>query len=415
MIHERVLDCEAPPPTKPPPAVNAQAPIVEVPARPLDLWLLGAVLALIAIGTIEIFSSSAVYATHKHGDAFYFLKRQLVWLGLGLGALWVGANTDYRWLRRWAYPMLFGSLLLLVAVLFLGSTLNGARRWFLVGPLSFQPVELAKLALITYLAYTLSRKAEKVRHFSVGFVPPLVVCAFMMVLLLRQPDLGSSIILGATTLTLLFIAGTRVSYIAGAILAAAPLAYHVVVGTPWRLQRFMAFFNPEAYSQGVAYQIMQARIAIGSGGASGLGLGESRQQHGYMPEGHSDFIMSTVGEELGFIGFALVLALFAVIVWRGARAALAARDSFGTYLAFGITLVFALQALINTGVVLGALPAKGLTLPLVSYGGSSLVVALYLMGILLNVARRRPRPVPNRELVQKFAKRRKQRAVIVCG
>lgn len=406
---------DAPPPAKAPRAVTVQAPIVEVPERPLDLWLMAAILGLVTIGTIEIFSSSAVYAASKHGDSYYFLKRQLVWLTIGFGALWVGANTDYSWLRRWTYPMLFGAVLLLVGVLLFGSTLNGARRWFIIGPLSMQPVELAKLALITYLAYTLSRKAEKVRTFTIGFVPPLVVCAVMMVLLLRQPDLGSSIILGATTLTLLFIAGTKVSFLAGAILAAAPIAYHFVVATPWRLQRFMAFFNPEAYSQGVAYQIMQSRIAIGSGGVTGLGLGESRQQHGYMPEGHSDFIMSTVGEELGFIGFVSVLALFVVVIWRGARAALSARDSFGTYLAFGITVTFALQAVINTGVVLGALPAKGLTLPLVSYGGSSLVVALYLMGVLLNVARRTPRLSPNRELVQNFARRRKQRAVIVCG
>jgi cell division protein FtsW len=415
VIPDRVLDAEAPPPRKPPPAVAAQTPIVELPERPLDLWLVAAVLGLVTIGTVEVFSSSAVYAVDHYGDSFYFLKRQLIWLGLGLGAFWWGANTDYRWLRRWTYPLLFGAIFLLVAVLFVGGTINGARRWFVIGPLSFQPVEVAKLALITYLAYSLSKKAEKVKTFTVGFVPHLVVCGFMMVLLLKQPDLGSSIILGATTLTLLFVAGTKISYIGLAVLGAAPVAYHVIVGTPWRLQRFMAFFNPEAYSQGVAYQIVQSRIAIGSGGLTGLGLGESRQQLGYMPEGHSDFIMSAVGEELGFVGFICVLVLFGVIIARGARAALGARDTFGTYLAFGITVTFALQALINTGVVLGALPAKGLTLPLVSYGGSSLVVALYLMGILLNVARRAPRKPPSRELVQSLARRKKERAVILCG
>lgn len=414
MIRERVLD-EAPPP-KQPPAIVAQAPIVESPERPLDLWLLAAALALVTIGTIEVFSSSAVYAAGKYHDAYYFLKRQAAWLTIGLAAMYVGANHDYSWLKRWTYPLLFGSIMLLGGVLFFGAHINGARRWFVIGPMSIQPVELAKLALITYLAYSLSKKAEKVKTFTVGFVPHLVVCGFMMLLLLKQPDLGSSIILGATTLTLLFVAGTKISYIGLSVLGALPLAYHVIVGTPWRLQRFMAYFNPEAYSQGVAYQIVQARIAVGSGGLFGLGLGGSRQQLGYMPEGHSDFIMASVGEELGFIGFICVLCLFAVIIWRGARAALSARDTFGTYLAFGITVTFALQALINTGVVLGALPAKGLTLPLVSYGGSSLVVAMYLVGILLNVARRTPRRPVSRKLAQKLGgTKRRERAVILCG
>jgi cell division protein FtsW len=178
----------------------------------------------------------------------------------------------------------------------------------------------------------------------------------------------------------------------------------------------MAFFNPEAFSQGVAYQVIQSRIGLGSGGTTGLGLGQGRQQLGYMPEGHNDFIMASVGEELGYIGFCAVLLLFVIIVWRGVRAALGARDAFGSYLAFGITVTFALQALINAGVVLGALPAKGLTLPFVSYGGSSLIMAMFLVGVLLNIARRPTRKPVARELVNKVgARRRKERAVIVCG
>jgi cell division protein FtsW len=239
----------------------------------------------------------------------------------------------------------------------------------------------------------------------------------MMVLLLKQPDLGSSIILGSTTLVMLFVAGAKVSYILLAVLASAPIAYHMIVGTPWRMQRFMAYFNPEAYRQGVAYQIVQSRIAIGSGGPFGQGLGEGRQQLGYMPEGHNDFIMASVGEELGFIGFALVLALCILLLWRGVRAALNSRDVFGSYLAFGITATFALQALINTGVVLGALPAKGITLPFVSYGGSSLVVSMFLAGLVLSVGRGRPPHVSTkkRAIVNVIgARRRKRRAVIVC-
>jgi len=394
--------------------VKNQAPVVDLPSRPLDLWLLAALLGLLLLGSIEVFSSSAVYALKKYGDSFFFLKRQLAWLGLGLGALFLGSCGNYRWLRRWTYPLLALSLLLLVSVLLVGGTINGARRWFILGPLSVQPVELAKLALITYLAYSLSKKADKVKSFSVGFVPHLLVCAIMMVLLLKQPDLGSSIILGATTLTLLFVAGTKISYLVLAVLAAAPLAYSMIIGTPWRLQRFMAYFNPEAYSRGVAYQVVQAQIGVGSGGVTGTGLGLGRQQLGYMPEGHSDFIMSSIGEELGFVGVCLVLFLFALLLWRGVRAALGARDAFGSYLAFGITLGFAYQALINTGVVFGILPAKGITLPFVSYGGSSLMVSMFLAGLLLNIGQARPE-TRRKPLLSSASggTRRKKRAILV--
>lgn len=415
MVSPRFLDDRDTEPMEAPPALREQAPIVEIPERSFDLVLIAAMLALVVIGTVEVFSASAVLGLKKQGDAMYFVKRQLMWLTLGCGALWAAANIDYRWLRRWTYPLLLVTLLLLLAVLFT-RPLNGARRWFLLGFMSFQPVELAKLALIVYLSYSLSKKADKVKTFTVGFVPHLLVCAIMMGLLLMQPDLGSSIILGTTTLIMLFVAGAKISYITLAVLSAAPLAYLMIVGTPWRMQRFLAFFNPEAYSLGVAYQSIQASIAIGSGGLTGLGLGEGRQQLGYMLEGHNDFIMASVGEELGFLGFALVLALFVVIIWRGIRAALGARDIFGSYVAFGITVTFAIQALINTGVVLGALPAKGLTLPFVSYGGSSLLMAMLFMGLLLNIGRRAPASPRRRELINRLGgRKRKPRAIIITG
>jgi cell division protein FtsW len=395
-------------------SVRQQAPIAYVPTRPMDLWLLAIVMALLVIGSVEVFSSSAVYALKKHGDSFFFLKRQMAWLGLGLSAMCVGAVSDYRWLRRWTYPLLLCSLALLVGVLIFGVTINGAKRWFMFGPISMQPVELAKLSLVCYLAYSLSKKADKVKTFSVGFVPHLLVCAIMMGLLLKQPDLGSCIILAATTLTMLFVAGTKISYLVLAVLAAAPLAYGMIIGTSWRLERFMAYFNPEAYKQGVAYQIVQAQIGIGSGGTTGAGLGQGRQQLGYMPEGHSDFIMSSVGEEMGFVGICVVLLLFAGLIWRGIVAALNARDSFGSYLAFGITLGFAYQALINTGVVLGLLPAKGLTLPFVSYGGSSLMMSMFLAGLLLNIGQSQPHRTRKSKLVNSVGGvRRRQRVVVV--
>jgi len=398
------------------PALAAQDPIAELSERPYDLVLLGAVLALLAIGTIEIYAATAAAAYQQHGNGAYFLERQGVYLTLGGFALWIGARFDYRRLYRLTYPLLLVAIALLAAVQAMPS-LNGAKRWIMLGPLSFQPVEIAKLALITYLAYSLRRKAEKVKSFTIGFVPHLVVCCLMMGLLLLQPDLGSSIILGATTLAMLFVAGARVGYIVLAVLAAAPVAYHLVVGTPWRMQRFMAYFNPEAFSSQEAYQFLQARLAMGSGGLAGVGLGESRQSLGYMPEGHNDFIMAPIGEELGYLGVAVVIALFAILLWRGVRAALGARDVFGGYLAFGITMMFALQALLNVGVVLGVVPNKGITLPLVSYGGTSLIATMFLVGLLLNVGRRplfAPR-VRGRTVANQPVRRRRPRVRVACA
>ncbi|MBE7450930.1 MAG: putative lipid II flippase FtsW [Kofleriaceae bacterium] len=395
-----------------PPALSRQTPVAEVAERPYDLILIGAVLALLAIGTVEIYAATAVRAATRLGDGAFFLERQCVFLVLGGFAMWVAATLDYRVLRRRTYPLLAVSIVLLALALTM-PPLNGARRWLLLGPISFQPVELAKLALVTYLAASLSRKAEKVKTFTIGFVPHLVVCAVMMGLLLLQPDLGSSLILGATTLVMLFVAGARVSYIVLAVLAAAPLAYQLIVGTPWRLRRFMAYFNPEAFGDREAYQMVQAHVSLGSGGLTGVGLGNSRQSLGYMPEGHNDFILAPIGEELGFLGVAVVLALFGVLVWRGVRAALGARDTFGGYVALGITMMFALQALLNVGVVMGVVPNKGITLPLVSYGGTSLVVTMFLVGLLLNIGRRAPMLPRHRVLANQVRPLRKRSRVQV--
>ena len=392
--------------------IAVQHPSATLPERAYDLWLLAAVLGLLGIGTIEIYSSTAADGLTQHGGAMYFLERQMMFVALGGFAMWVGARIDYRRLRQLTYPLLLLSIALL-GVALLAPARNGASRWIPMGPLTFQPVEIAKLGLITYLAYSLARKADRVKTFTVGFVPHLVVCGIMMVLLLKQPDLGSSIVIGLTTLGMLFMAGTRVSYIMLAILGAAPIAYHFVVGTPWRLQRVLAFFNPEAYASGQAYQFLQARLAMGSGGLFGAGLGDGHQSLGYMPEAHNDFILAPIGEELGFIGVALVLVLFGILVWRGIRAALGARDVFGGYLAFGITVMFGVQVLFNVGVVLGIVPNKGITLPLVSYGGSSLVITMFFVGLLLNVGRRPDRRTAPAEQSRELARRKRVRVRVV--
>jgi cell division protein FtsW len=281
---------------------------------------------------------------------------------------------------------------MLAAVLKIGSRAGGAVRWFRLGPLSFQPSELAKFALCVYLATLLARKAEEVKDFKMGFLPPLLVTGVMMGLLLKQPDLGTAFIFGAVALGLLFVAGTRTSYLIMAVLVAAPIGWKFIVSTPFRMRRMLAFLDPWAFRRDVGYQITESLISVGSGGVTGLGLGDGRQKLFFLPEAHTDFILSIVGEELGLVGIGMVIGLFGMLVWRGLRAAVRARDAFGCYLAFGITAMFALQALVNIGVVLGSLPTKGLPLPFVSYGGTSLLVSLFMAGVLGNISARNPEP-----------------------
>lgn len=376
----------------PPPGPATAAGMIRPSEVGVDRVLCAAVLILAAFGSVMIFSAGAVFAAKKYGDAFYFLKRELIYALLGLIAFSVALRIDYSLYRRFAYPLLFVSVLTLATVLKIGSRAGGAIRWFRLGPLSFQPGELAKFALCVYLATLLARKAEKVRDFSVGFLPPLVVTGVMMGLLLKQPDLGTAVIFGLVALGLLFIAGTRTSYLILAVLVAAPVGWKFIVSTPFRMRRMLAFLDPWAFRRDVGYQITESLISVGSGGVTGLGLGDGRQKLFFLPEAHTDFILSIVGEELGLVGVSFVIVAFAVLVWRGLRAATRARDLFGSYLAFGISTMFGLQALINIGVVLGSLPTKGLPLPFISYGGTSLVVSLFMAGVLANVSARNPEP-----------------------
>jgi cell division protein FtsW len=358
----------------------------------VDRVLVGTVLLLLAFGMVMVFSSGAVFAAKKYGDGAYFLKRELIYAALGLVAMSLATRIDYSLYRRVAYPLLFVSILCLAVVLKVGSRAGGAIRWFRLGPLSFQPSELAKFALAVYLAALLARKAEKVRVFSVGFLPPLVITGLLMGLLLKQPDLGTAVIFGCVALGLLCVAGTKTSYLILAVLVAAPAGWKFIVSTPFRMRRMLAFLDPWAFRRDVGYQITESLISVGSGGVTGLGLGDGRQKLFFLPEAHTDFILSIVGEELGLIGIGFVVVAFSVLVWRGLRAAFRARDVFGCYLAFGITAMFGLQALVNIGVVLGSLPTKGLPLPFISYGGTSLVVSLFMAGVLANISARNPEP-----------------------
>jgi cell division protein FtsW len=375
-------------------AETAPKPLAPPPVYSADPLLFTVVLLLTGLGVVMVYSSSAIFANQRFGDSRFFLARDLLWTLLGLSAMAVTMRIDYGIYRRFAYPLLGLAMTLLVAVLLVGARVNGARRWFHLMGLSFQPAELAKVALIIYLAHSLAKKADKVRLFAIGFLPHLMVCGVFMVLLLKQPDLGTAVILGGVTLMLLFIAGTNLSYLLLALLAALPILYNAVVGTPWRLRRVLAFLDPWQFRDNYGYQMTASLIAVGSGGTTGQGLGDGRQKLFFLPEAHTDYILAIIGEELGLFGVVAVLLLFIVLVAAGCRAAARARDPFGRYLASGLSLMFGLQAVINIGVVLGALPTKGLTLPLVSFGGSTLVIDLMAVGILLNISRGEPAPSP---------------------
>jgi cell division protein FtsW len=353
-----------------------------------DPILLAVVLCLTGFGLVMVYSASAVFARDQTQDALFFFKRQLVHVALGLAALWVGTKLGYRRLTSLAYPLLSITVVLLVLVLIpgLGTTAGGSARWLRLGWVSIQPGELAKVTVVIYLAYSLTRKQEKIKAFSIGCLPHLMICGVLVLLLLVQPDFGTSATLTLILFLMLFVAGTRVSYIAATALASLPMAYLLIVGSPYRLQRFTAFLDPWSHRYNIGYQIAESLMSFGSGGILGVGLGESKHKLFFLPAAHTDFIYSIIGEELGLLGALTILALYGVLVWRGLRAAARAPDVFGTLLAFGFSLLIGLQTLVNIGVVTGMLPTKGLTLPLLSYGGSSIICMMFALGILLDIS-----------------------------
>lgn len=360
------------------------------PAAPVrfDPILLCAVLALVTLGLVMTYSASAVLAQDKLGDSLYFLKRQLVAAGLGVVAMAVMMKLGWRRLARLAYPLLIVAIVLmvLVAIPGIGTTAGGARRWIRVPGFSIQPAEIAKFAWLVYLSYSLAKKREKVATFSIGFLPHLALCGILVFLCMLQPDFGSSVLLVFMLFVLLFAAGTKLSYLVGSVLLALPLALVAISTSPYRMKRILAFMDPWAHRHDVGYQVVESLMSIGSGGITGLGLGDGRQKLFFLPEAHTDFIFSILGEELGLIGVGLLVSLYAVVLWRGIRASLAAGETFGTYLGLGISSIIAFQATVNMCVAMGLLPTKGLTLPFVSYGGTSLVVLMGSAGVLLSLS-----------------------------
>ncbi|MHB8417410.1 MAG: putative lipid II flippase FtsW [Myxococcales bacterium] len=360
-----------------------------VPASPPDAVLLWAVLALCALGLVMVYSASAVTAKAATGNSLFYLERQAAAFALGVAALAGALRLGYRRLAPLAYPLLLLGFLGLALVLVpgVGTSAGGARRWIRFPGGSFQPAELAKLAFVVYLAHSLSKKREKVRVFSIGFLPHCAVAVILCGLLMLEPDFGSSVTLGLLLFAMLFAAGARLSWLVGSLLAALPVAYLAIAHSPYRLKRILAFLDPWAHRHDIGYQIAESLMSIGSGGLWGLGLGDGRQKLFFLPEAHTDFIFAIIGEELGLLGAGLVIGLYAVIVWRGIRAAFNAADAFGAYLALGLTSLVGFGACVNLGVAMGVLPTKGLTLPFVSYGGTSLVGSMAAAGVLLSISR----------------------------
>jgi cell division protein FtsW len=357
--------------------------------RNIRINLFTVTIALICVGIVMIYSSSSIYALEQYQDSLFFLKRHLSFMFIGVILMFIFMVVDYRKLRVVARPLLFISIILLVLVLVpgLGREVSGARRWFRFKFLSFQPSELANLALIIYLADFIARKGNTVKTFFKGFIPPIAILGLVSILILLQPDLGTTVALGFVVLTLLFISGSRLSYILPLLLSSFPFLYFLVFSVPYRKARIMAFINPWLDPKGSGFQVIQSQIALGSGGLFGVGLGHSKQKLFYLPAAHTDFIFSIIGEELGLLGTIGIVILFIIFIQQGIKIIKNAPDKFSYFLSLGLVLMISFRAMINIGVSCGILPTKGLPLPFISYGGTSFIFDMISVGILANIAR----------------------------
>ncbi|HVU04901.1 MAG TPA: putative lipid II flippase FtsW [Polyangiaceae bacterium] len=378
------------PPASVPLASVAPASETWVPRTgPVDPVLAAVVIALLGFGVVMVFSASTIEATVTFRDPYYFLKKQGAYAVVALAIMAFVSRVDYHRLRPFTYPVLGAvTILLAMSVVGFGHSGGGAARWLRLGPINIQPSEAAKLALILWLGYSLAKKQDRVKSFSIGMLPHLLMAGVLMLLCLKQPDFGGALVLLLLTFTLLFVAGARLGYLLGALILGAAAGAWLIRSKAYRWERVLAWFNMAEHRQDLAYQPFQSVMSFGSGRGTGLGLGHGLQVL-YLPEAHTDFVSAIIGEELGFLGILCLCVTYLVIVARGVRTALRADDEYGAYIAFGIAVLFGLQALINLAVAMAMLPTKGLTLPFVSYGGSSLLVSAAAMGVLLNISRSR--------------------------
>lgn len=357
--------------------------------RKVRIYLLMITFSLICIGIVMIYSASSIYAWEVYKDSAFFLKRHLVFVCIGLIITLFIMALDYNRLRAYSKPLLIFSFLLLLLVLIpgLGKEVGGARRWFRWGGIGFQPSELVYIALILYLADFLSRKGHLIGNFFSGILPPILVLGLVTILILMQPDLGSAIALSLIVLIILFVAGMRFSHLGLLFVLSLPILYVLIFSVPYRRTRIMTFLNPWHDPKGAGFQIIQSQIALGRGGLFGQGLGKSMQKLFYLPAAHTDFIFSIIGEELGLIGTLAIVILFGLLLFYGAKIVKNAADKFGFYLSLGILLMIGLKVIINFGVSTGIFPTKGIPLPFISYGGSSLIFDMLAVGLLFNISR----------------------------
>jgi cell division protein FtsW len=343
------------------------------------------------MGVTMVLSTSYLYYQERYADGTYFFRKQLIAMGGGIIALVACSLVPSHLYRRFAYPLLAVTFIILLLVLVpgIGVSRGGARRWIMLPGFAFQPSELAKLAIVFYLAHSMAKKEAMIRTFSIGVLPHLIVTGVFAGVLLLEPDFGTALILTMLLYFMLFIGGARVHHLLATGLMAVPLLVYVMMHAEYRLRRLMSFLDPWSDAAGSGFHVVQSLIAFGSGQLWGRGLGESRQKLFYLPEAHTDFVYSVIGEELGLLGALLVLGLFGVILLRGLRLTGKIEEPFDQYLAFGLTVLLGLQALIHMGVVMGLMPTKGLVLPFISYGGSAMVINLMEAGILLGLSRRR--------------------------
>jgi cell division protein FtsW len=355
---------------------------------PPDFILFLTLLILLGLGLIMVFSSSSVTTGVKMNDAYYYFKRQLLWVVIGFIAMGICMRLPYVWFKQAAYLCGTFSLLMLVLVLTpLGVEVKGAVRWLRLGPVQFAPSDLAKVAMVMVMARALALRCSYIKAFKKGLLPFLLLLGAVCGLIMKQPDLGTTAALAGTVFCMLVMAGARWLHLLMVGATGAALGGLAILAAPYRLDRIRAFLDPWQYAQNEGYQIIQSLYALGSGGIFGLGLGQSRQKFFYLPEQHTDFIYAILGEELGFIGAFFVIMLFLLLAWRGFRVAMNAPDHFTSLLAGGLTAMIVLQAVINIGVVIGALPVTGITLPFISYGGTSLLFSMISIGIILNISR----------------------------
>ncbi|MCR5135270.1 MAG: putative lipid II flippase FtsW [Clostridiales bacterium] len=353
-----------------------------------DFSLVALTCALVIFGVIMVFSASYYWSIDKVGNPYNFLIKDLFWAGTGFFIMIVTTVLDYHVYKKWAPWVMAGSVMLLVAVLFIGTTINNAQRWIMVGPITIMPGEICKICIIMFTAWLLCRETSRVNSLTRGILPLLGLAGVCALLIMKQPNMSTAITVVAIVFSMMFVAGLHLRYVAAlAIMGVTGVLALIIKGGGYRMQRFVSFLDPFADPLGDGYQVCQGLLALGSGGLRGLGLGHSIQKNLYLPEPQNDFILAIIGEELGYIGVLILMLVYLLLIYRGIRVVLQAPDRFGMLLGSGIVMMIGIQVLLNVAVVTSSMPPTGITLPFVSYGGNALWLFMGSMGILLNISR----------------------------